>query len=235
MGSKQKSLHASSWLRSRRGPLASSSGARRLIAGAVRESVQLEGQCRGAAALLPQHQPWPSDPVLAHFAWMTGSKRRPTHRAPPGRAWKQQRGAAAPRRCNLESGRPPAGHGTRGSPRKDASARTDADGRFDDSRRPRRTVASNGSRSSAGRVSSERHRRRLGRSLLAHCDHAQRRPRAYGPRRSAHVRTGHGGGRPDPHLTVIERGFGRRSRQEVGPPDRKLWVRRARLVAARPG
>ena len=79
MGSKQKSLHASSWLRSRRGPLASSSGARRLIAGAVRESVQLEGQCRGAAALLPQHQPWPSDPVLAHFAWMTGSKRRPTH------------------------------------------------------------------------------------------------------------------------------------------------------------
>ena len=29
-------------------------------------------------------------------------------------------------------------------------------------------------------------------------------------------------------LTLIERGLARRSRQEVGPPDRKLWVRRAR-------
>ena len=31
-----------------------------------------------------------------------------------------------------------------------------------------------------------------------------------------------------PRLTVIERGLAWRSRQEVGPPDRKLWVRRAR-------
>ena len=29
-------------------------------------------------------------------------------------------------------------------------------------------------------------------------------------------------------LTVIERGLARRPRQEVGPPDRKLWVRHAR-------
>ena len=29
-------------------------------------------------------------------------------------------------------------------------------------------------------------------------------------------------------LTVIERGLARRSRQEVGPPDRRLWVRHAR-------
>ena len=35
------------------------------------------------------------------------------------------------------------------------------------------------------------------------------------------------GGR-DLQVTVIERGLARRSRQEVGPPDRKLWVRRAR-------
>ena len=30
------------------------------------------------------------------------------------------------------------------------------------------------------------------------------------------------------HLTVIERGLARHPQQEVGPPDRKLWVRRAR-------
>ena len=53
------------------------------------------------------------------------------------------------------------------TPRKGASAPTDADDRFDDSRHPRRTLASNGSRSSGARVSSERNRRRLGRSLLA--------------------------------------------------------------------
>jgi len=54
-------------------------------------------------------------------------------------------------------------------PRKGAPAPTDADDRFDDSRHPRRTHASNGSRSSGARVSSERHGRRVGRSLLAHC------------------------------------------------------------------
>jgi hypothetical protein len=32
----------------------------------------------------------------------------------------------------------------------------------------------------------------------------------------------------DAQLTVIERGLARRPQQEVGPPDRKLWVRRAR-------
>jgi hypothetical protein len=31
-----------------------------------------------------------------------------------------------------------------------------------------------------------------------------------------------------PVLTVIERGLARRLQQEVGPPDRKLWVRHAR-------
>ena len=52
-------------------------------------------------------------------------------------------------------------------PRKGASAPTGAVNRFDDSRHLRRTLAPDGSRSSGARVSSERHRRRLGRSLLA--------------------------------------------------------------------
>jgi hypothetical protein len=56
---------------------------------------------------------------------------------------------------------------TIGMPRKAAPAPTDADDRFDDSRHPHRPVASNGSRSSGARVSSKRHGRRLGRSLLA--------------------------------------------------------------------
>jgi hypothetical protein len=59
-------------------------------------------------------------------------------------------------------------------PRKGAPAPTDADDRFDDSRRSRRTLASNGSRSSGARVSSERHGRRLGRSLLAPTEGAAR-------------------------------------------------------------
>ena len=43
---------------------------------------------------------------------------------------------------------------------------------------------------------------------------------------------GDGAGRADGMvrslLTVIERGLARRRRQEVGPPDRRLWVRHAR-------
>ena len=52
-------------------------------------------------------------------------------------------------------------------PRKGAPAPTDADDRFDDPRHPPRDARLNGSRSSGARVSSERHRRRVGRSLLA--------------------------------------------------------------------
>ena len=47
-------------------------------------------------------------------------------------------------------------------PRKGASAPTDADDRFDDSRHPRRTLASNGLRSPGTRASSERRGLRLG-------------------------------------------------------------------------
>ena len=59
-------------------------------------------------------------------------------------------------------------------PRKGASAPTGADNRFDDSRHLRRTLAPDGSRSSGARVSSERHRSRLGRSLLAQSRHQRR-------------------------------------------------------------
>ena len=51
------------------------------------------------------------------FARMTGSRRCRTHIACRGGASEQQSGAATPRRCNLESRRPPARHGTPGSPR----------------------------------------------------------------------------------------------------------------------
>ncbi len=61
--------------------------------------------------------------------------------------------------------------GASGLPRKTTPAGTDADDRFADLRHLRRTLASNGSRSSGTRASSERRRLRLGRSLLAQSDH----------------------------------------------------------------
>jgi hypothetical protein len=54
-------------------------------------------------------------------------------------------------------------------PRKVASAPTDGDDSFDDSRHLRGTLASNPSRSLGTRALTERRRLRLGRSLLAHC------------------------------------------------------------------
>ncbi len=65
-----------------------------------------------------------------------------------------------------KSNRQEPGDRTSASSRKGTPARTDADDRFDDSRHLRRTLASNGSRSSGTRALSERRRLRLGRSLL---------------------------------------------------------------------
>jgi hypothetical protein len=82
-------------------------------------------------------------------------------------------GAPAPNRATRatiefpKSDRPDGREPAMPLPRKAAPAPTDADDRFDDSRHPHRPVASNGSRSSGARVSSKRHGRRLGRSLLA--------------------------------------------------------------------
>ena len=71
-----------------RRPLAASSGARSLHRRGRARVGAARSRCRGAAALLPEakHQPPPSDPVLAHFARMIGSKRRPTHIARRGRS-----------------------------------------------------------------------------------------------------------------------------------------------------
>ena len=55
------------------------------IARAVREPVQLESWCRGAAALIPEakQQPRPGDPVLAHLRADDREQAAPyTHRAP---------------------------------------------------------------------------------------------------------------------------------------------------------
>ena len=73
-----------------------------------------------------------------------------------------------------ESDRPDGREPAMSLPRKGTPAGTDADDRFADSRHLRRTLAFNGSRTSAVRVSSERHRRRLGRLLLAQGDRSAR-------------------------------------------------------------
>ncbi len=118
----------------------------RCIAGAVRESVQLEVGVRAAAALLPEakHQPRPSDPVLAHPRADDREQAAPhTHRAPRAEHGINSQGVATPRRCNLESRRPSARHGTRGSPRQRSRRRRGAHDRFgrDGDLRPARAPA----------------------------------------------------------------------------------------------
>jgi hypothetical protein len=104
----------------RRRPLVSSSGARPLHRRGRARVGAARSRCRGAAALLPEakQQPRPSDPVLAHLRadeWGASGAANTSRAA--GGAWEQQSGVATPGRCNLESRRAPARHGTRGSPR----------------------------------------------------------------------------------------------------------------------
>ena len=111
----------------------------RCIAGAVRESVQLEVGVEVQQRCFQRQSISRGRAIrcLPTFAWMTWSKRRCTQIARRGRSMGATvRGCHTPRRCNLESRRPPARHVTRGSPRRGAPAPAGADDRFDDSRHP---------------------------------------------------------------------------------------------------
>jgi hypothetical protein len=115
----------------RRRPLVSSSGARPLHRRGRARVGAARSRCRAAAALLPEakQQPRPSDPVLAHLRadeWGASGAANTSRAA--GGAWEQQSGVATPGRCNLESRRAPARHGTRGSPRTQESRPTRRDG-----------------------------------------------------------------------------------------------------------
>ena len=115
----------------------------RCIAGAVRESVQLEVGVEVQQRCFQRQSISRGRAIqcLPTFAGMTGSKRCRTHIARRGRSIGQQSGVATPRRCNLESRRPPARHGTSGLPRFRSPGR----GRRDDcirvSRWRRRAIA----------------------------------------------------------------------------------------------
>jgi hypothetical protein len=122
----------------RRRPLVSSSGARPLHRRGRARVGAARSRCRAAAALLPEakQQPRPSDPVLAHLRadeWGASGAANTSRAA--GGAWEQQSGVATPGRCNLESRRAPARHGTRGSPRQGQWRLVAAYGRSDRSPR----------------------------------------------------------------------------------------------------
>ena len=90
--------------------LVSSSGARPLHRRGRARVGAARSRCRGAAALLPEakHQPRPCDPVLAHLRADDQGQAAPRTHCAAGGAWEQQSRVATPRRCNLESRRPPA-------------------------------------------------------------------------------------------------------------------------------
>ena len=123
----------------------------RCIAGAVRESVQLEVGVEVQQRCFQRQSISRSRAIqcLPTFARMTGSKRRRTHIARRGRSM-----GATVRSCHaapMQSRKQASAGSTRDEwfATKGTPAPTDADDRFDDSRHLRRTLASNGKQASA--------------------------------------------------------------------------------------
>ena len=162
----------------------------RCIAGAVRESVQLEVGVEVQQRCFQRQSISRGRAIqcLPTFARMTGSKRRRTHIARRGRSMGATVRVATPRRCNLESRRPPARHGTSGLPTHPSVGLDEAHARCrhlgglaPGARNQRTAIVRNPRLVGAARASS-------GRSLLAHTDRAEspslqraRRTFAYAP------------------------------------------------------
>jgi hypothetical protein len=116
---KRHSTTAARHARNGRRALVSSSGARPLHRRGRARVGAARSRCRGQQRCFQRESISRGRAIqcLLIFARMTGSKRRRTPIARRGRSMGATVRAAPPRRCNLESRRPRAGHGTRGSPR----------------------------------------------------------------------------------------------------------------------